>query len=127
MGTLFSIPQLTEEEQKKRLEEDNAWSKAHLELPRVPPEADESAPCYASFLDQVRVVPHKDGSCLVAYAGKEVRCVGWWEPNPFDLRGVEVHEYILRAVGVKNPAELGVQVHPRIVKWVSFPKWKRGS
>jgi hypothetical protein len=118
MGALFSIPQLTEEE-KKRMEENIAWSKAHPEIPRVPPEADESAPWYASFLDQVRVVPHKDGTCLVAYAGQEVRCVGWWEPNPFDLRGVEVHEYILKAVGVENPEEVGGEAHPRIVKLVS--------
>ncbi|KAL3444546.1 hypothetical protein BJX65DRAFT_310736 [Aspergillus insuetus] len=117
MGALFSIPQPTEEE-KKRMEEIIARSKAHPALPRVPPEADESGPEYASFLEQVRVVPHKDGTCLVAYAGKEVRCVGWWEPNPFDLRGVEVHEYILKAVGVENPMETGGQVHPRIVKYL---------
>jgi hypothetical protein len=119
MGALFSTPQLTEEDQK-RIEEDLAWRKAHPELPCVPPEADESAPCYAGFLDQVRVVPHKDGTCLVAYAGQQVRCLGWWEPNPFDLRGVEVNEYILRAVGIENPAKAGGQAHPRIVKWVSF-------
>ncbi|KAL3493902.1 hypothetical protein BJX62DRAFT_234758 [Aspergillus germanicus] len=82
MGALFSIPQLTEEEKNQR-------KKSSRGAKLIPNSS-------ASLPKQTKVP-----------LWQEVRCVGWWEPNPFDLRGVEVHEYILKAVGVQNPAEVG--------------------
>jgi hypothetical protein len=114
MGGLFSTNRATEAD----WEQQRAWqAQATPEPPLVPPEVDENAGIYAFFLDPVKVVPHRDGTCLVAYAGKYDRDYPD-EPNPWEVKARDAHEFLLRAVGAEDPEKDGGDVHPRIVKLV---------
>ncbi|KAL2861840.1 hypothetical protein BJX68DRAFT_260644 [Aspergillus pseudodeflectus] len=65
----------------------------------------------------MKVVPHKDGTCLVAYARHEDHdYLG--EPNLYKVNARDVHEFLLWAVGVENPEEEGGEVYPQIVKYL---------
>ncbi|KAL2831354.1 hypothetical protein BJY01DRAFT_226648 [Aspergillus pseudoustus] len=81
------------------VEKQLAWRREHPPLSQIPLEADESAPLYTDFINQVRVMPHKDGSCLVPFAGMEIRGTSDWEPNLFEARAAQANEYLLEAVG----------------------------
>ncbi|CEL08600.1 hypothetical protein ASPCAL11748 [Aspergillus calidoustus] len=88
---------------------------AHPPLPLVLLEADEGAGVYAWLIEPMKVVPHKDGTCLVAYARHEDHdYLG--EPNLYNVNARDVHEFLLWAVGVENPEEEGGEVYPQIVK-----------
>ncbi|KAL3440460.1 hypothetical protein BJX65DRAFT_290401 [Aspergillus insuetus] len=117
LSRLLGLPQITDAD-RAEWERQRQWEESHPAPPLVPPEADEGAAgIYAWFADHVKVVLHKDRSCLVAYAGEEHRDLPG-EPNPYEVNARDVNEFLLRAVGVQDPAENGGLVHPWIVKYL---------
>jgi hypothetical protein len=106
MGGLFSNMQPT----KADRELERKW-KAQAATrgptpPLVPLEADQGAGIYAMFMEPVQVVPHRDGTCLVAYGGKDERNFPD-EPSPYEVRARDAHEFLVAAGG---------KMHPQIVK-----------
>ncbi|CEN59986.1 hypothetical protein ASPCAL02427 [Aspergillus calidoustus] len=109
MGGLFSGMQAIEDARELRRKWQAQAAARGSTPPLVPPEADQGAGIHALFMEPVQVVPHRDGTCLVAYAGKH-HCDFPDEPNPYEVRARDAHEFLLEAAG-------GAQ-HPRIVKYL---------
>jgi hypothetical protein len=114
LSRLLGLPQITDAD-RAEWERQRQWEEAHPPPPLVPPEADEGAAgICAWFADLVKVILHKDRSCLVTYAGEEHRDLPG-EPNPYEVNARDVNEFLLRAVGVQDPEENGGLAHPWIV------------
>jgi hypothetical protein len=83
----------------------------------APAEVNQDGGMYTEFMERVVVFPHKDSTCLVAYGGTPDRDSDPGEPNPYAARAAEIYEYFLHAAnGVDNAAEVGGNLHARIVK-----------
>ncbi|KAL4974459.1 hypothetical protein BDW66DRAFT_139869 [Aspergillus desertorum] len=87
----------------------------------VPDEANESAPVYVDFKEQIRAVPHKVVPAWSPTRGGRSDALRRGRRMRLEVRSCEVNGDILKAIGIENPAECGGLAHPRIVKLATDP------